>query len=95
MTERESFNIAESKLKIFARDNWTCCFCNHSIYKYGTPQIAHGISKSKANLKKWGAEIIHSDFNLYSACSLACNAGLAVGKANEANRAEEIKRGIE
>ena len=92
MTEREKFDIAETKERIFARDNYTCRACLGSIFRHGSPQLAHGISKTKANIKKWGAEVIHSDYNLYSACVLGCNAMLSVGKSNEPAEAERIKK---
>lgn len=91
MTERDSFDISETKLRIFARDNWTCRNCGGSVYRHQTPQLAHGISQTKSNLKKYGPEIIHSDHNLYSCCGLSCNCALAVGKSNEARKAERIK----
>lgn len=95
MTEREKFDIAETKLEVFSRDIWTCRYCGHSIYKHGSPQMAHGISKSKANLKKYGPEIVHSIHNLYSACSLSCNAALAVGKSREDAEVKRITKVIE
>jgi len=36
--------------------------------------MAHRLRQSKANLKKWGEEIIHHPINLVATCSLKCNA---------------------
>lgn len=92
MNERQALKISEMKLYIFERDNYTCRACWENINKYNFPHLAHGISKSKTNLKKYGPEIIHSEFNLYAVCSLKCNAKMAVGKASEAQEAERIRK---
>ncbi len=74
-----NFEIYELKLKIFRRDQYQCQGCGESILIYGTPQLAHRISKDKVNLKKYGPEIIHHPENLKSTCSLACNALFDLG----------------
>lgn len=92
MTEREKFEIGEMKELVFSRDGYICQCCG----KYcNSPQLAHGISQSKSNTAKWGKEIIHSKYNLRTACSLECNNNLAIGRSNEAAEAERIKMIIE
>jgi 5-methylcytosine-specific restriction endonuclease McrA len=72
--------IDKREEKVFARDNYTCQTCKESIYIHGTPQAAHRIAKSKANLKKYGPEIIHHPFNLVSVCSPdRCNSFWNIG----------------
>lgn len=92
MTERKSFNINEMREEIFHRDNYTC-ICGKSIYQYGTPQLAHLIARTKANIKKYGACVIHHKKNLRSVCSLKhndkCNIGNQPARANEL--ADEIR----
>lgn len=95
MTGSEKADAEEKRLEIFYRDNWTCCNCYESIYKNGSPQLAHGISKGKRNIEKYGAKIIHSCYNMYSACSLKCNHALSVGKSNEPAEAERIRKLLE
>lgn len=95
MTEREKFNIAETKHRIFNRDKYICQNCGKSIVSQNNPNLAHGIHQSKANLKKYGPEIVHSDYNLKSACCGFCNDALNVGFTQEEKRAEEIREMIE
>jgi hypothetical protein len=74
MTNLEKLEANDKREEIFSRDNWTCQSCGKSIYTHGTPQLAHKICKSKANLKKYGSEIINHSLNLVSVCSIgACN----------------------
>ncbi len=68
--------MVDGLLAIYERDEWTCV-CGNSVHIYGTPQIAHRLSQSKVNLKKWGAEVIHHPVNLRAVCSLKCNASVA------------------
>lgn len=65
MTEREKYNISETKQRIFARDGYTCLYpnCNKPAVF-----LAHGIAQTKANIAKYGKDIIHSDYNLFSVC---------------------------
>lgn len=95
MTEREKFDIGTMKEIVFARDGWKCRHCNQSVHTYHSPQMAHGISQSKKNIAKYGAQIVHSVYNLYSACSLFCNDALSVGMSNEATEAERIRNLVE
>lgn len=95
MTERKKFDIQETRLEVFSRDIWTCRSCGQSIYRFNTPQVAHGISQSKMNIILYGEKIIHSIHNMYAACSLSCNSALAVGKSLEHFEAERIRKIIE
>jgi hypothetical protein len=70
-------NISETKLRIFARDNWTCQVCGKMLID-GIPQLAHRINQSKMYLKKYGKEIIHHDLNMISVCSLKCNIAVSI-----------------
>jgi 5-methylcytosine-specific restriction endonuclease McrA len=76
MTQKEKFKIAETKLRVFIRDDYICQNCFGYIYQYGTPQLAHVLPATKSNIKKYGKDYIHSDDNLKSACCLYCNGRL-------------------
>jgi len=60
--------IEENIKEILDRDNWICQHCG----AYAV-QVAHRISKSKINIKRFGKEIIHHAFNLAGVCCLYCN----------------------
>jgi 5-methylcytosine-specific restriction endonuclease McrA len=83
--ERKHFEIEQKRQRIFQRDNYICLVCGEPAR-----QIAHGISNSKMNLKKYGDEIVNHDFNLFSVCSLACNS-----KMNIDNKPNDILAIIE
>lgn len=79
MTERDSFEIAETKVRVFKRDNYTCRACGGSILYYCTPQLAHRIAATESNIKKFGKCVIHHDLNLAATCSLKCNDAQNIG----------------
>ena len=62
----------ERRIKMFMAADWTCKVCGKPLQE-GTPQLAHRIRQSKQNLKKYGEEIMHHNFNLVATCSLKCN----------------------
>ena len=68
--------MLDKLLAIYERDEWTCV-CGNSVHIYGTPQIAHRLAQTKANIKKWGKGVIHHNVNLRAVCSLRCNASVA------------------
>ena len=74
MTGSEKLDAIEKRERIFQRDGWKCVHCGQSIYIHGTPMVCHRIANTKANLKKYGAEIIHHSLNMFSGCSIGiCN----------------------
>jgi hypothetical protein len=64
--------------KRYIIDSYTCQQC-------GKPacHIAHRLSKSKENYKKFGKDIIDSNINLVSVCSLTCNDSCNIGCSTE------------
>ena len=78
MTERERFRVGEAKERIFRRDFYTCRICGQPIRQEGTPQLAHRIPQTKSNLRTYGKEVIHHDDNMWSVCSLRCNAAALI-----------------
>lgn len=78
MSERISFEISESKERVFHRAGWRCEVCGRPILDLGTPQLGHRIAQSKMNLKKYGDAIIHHSLNMAATCSLKCNAAVSI-----------------
>jgi len=72
MTEREAFEMDETKRYIMARDRGMCRVCGKNANIYSTPQLAHRIPQTKANKRKYG-DILHHPDNLWLTCCLACN----------------------
>lgn len=79
MDERSKFEIAENKVKLFERDNYRCGHCGLSIFRKGTPQLAHRIANTEANIKKYGKSVVHHELNMVSTCSLYCNGHMNIG----------------
>ena len=74
LTAIEKMDAEELRQKIFERDGWKCRICGKSIYKNGVPQLAHRIGQGIQQRKKYGNEIIYHPLNMWSVCSLECNA---------------------
>ena len=70
---RNSLEIFDTRLKLYERSQGRCEICDISM-PFNQMQMAHRLRQSKANLKKWGKEIIHHPINLVATCSLKCNA---------------------
>jgi len=64
---------------IFAAALYRCEVCRMPVNRYGTAQLAHRIPATVANLKKYGAEIIHHRLNLAPVCGLRCNDAVLIG----------------
>ena len=90
MTERQSLEASEQREQIFRDADYRCEVCGKSIYTYGTPQLAHRIAQTKANIKRYNLAVIHNRLNLAPVCSLKCN-----DKCNIGNRPEQVKELVE
>ena len=62
--------------RVYDRDGWRCRHCGASVYKYGTPQLAHLVPQRKHNVRQYGKARIHHPANLAATCSLRCNAAV-------------------
>ena len=79
MTASQKLDAQELREKIFERDGWKCRNCGKSIYWCNVPQLAHRIAQTKANIEKYGEEIIHHPLNTASVCCLGCNSAMNIG----------------
>ncbi len=68
MTAKEKLEAQEKKIQIYNSRNCTCEVCNKNI-SFSEAQLAHRISKSKPNIKKYGKKVIHHNLNLALTCS--------------------------
>ena len=75
----------------FMRQRGQCKVCN-SFLSVGQPQLAHIIAKTKANVAKYGLEIIDSEHNLELVCSLKCNSSVLIGGGRQAKIDRHIER---
>jgi len=90
MKSRESLELSILKEEIFKSVDYRCEVCGKSVYTYGTPQLAHRIAQTKANIKRYNLAVIHNRLNLAPVCSLKCN-----DKCNIGNRPEQVKELVE
>ena len=79
----EKLDAIEQRERIFARDNWKCRICGKSIYINGTPQLGHRIGQGIQQRKKYGDAIIYHSLNMWSVCSLECNAKADITRKTE------------
>jgi 5-methylcytosine-specific restriction endonuclease McrA len=80
LTARDKLEVNDKREAIFERDGYRCHHCGGSIYAHGSPQVAHRIPATKANLAKYGPEVIHHSLNLLSCCSIGiCNDSALIG----------------
>lgn len=63
---------------IFDERGWECEVCGAPLTS-GVPQLAHRIPKSKCNLARYGAGVIHHPLNMAAVCSLECNQAVNIG----------------
>ena len=78
MNAQERLTAEELRIEIFSDAQWTCESCGSPLNS-GVPQLAHKIAKTKANIKKYGYEIINHRLNLVAVCSLCCNSKCNIG----------------
>lgn len=79
MTSRAKFTANENREELFASVHYRCQVCGLPLTWFGTPQLAHRIAQSKANLKRFGEAVIHHKLNLVPVCSLKCNDACNIG----------------
>lgn len=73
MTGREKLEAEEQKrhmITLYPR----CAVCGIGP----STQLAHRMSQSKANLRKYGKKKVHHHFNLVPVCGLKCNSAVLI-----------------
>ena len=90
MNKRQIIILEDLRQELYQECNYVCEVCGRSIYYYGTPQLAHRIAQTKANIKKYGSEVIHNRKNLVPVCSLKCNDACNIGY-----KPEKVKKLVE
>ena len=96
MNKRQSIILEDLRQELYQECNYVCEVCGKSIYYYGTPQLAHRIAQTKANIKKYGSGVIHNRKNIVPVCSLKCNDACNIGYKPEMVKKliEEIKNDL-
>jgi hypothetical protein len=96
MNKRQIIILDDLRQELYHECNYVCEVCGSPIYYYGTPQLAHRIAQTKANIKKYGCEVIHNRKNLVPVCCLKCNDACNIGYNPEAVKklVEEIKNDL-
>jgi hypothetical protein len=79
MTPRKKLEALEQRERIFETYHYLCSVCGYPVKQYGTAQLAHRLSKSQMNIKKYGESVIQHYLNLAPVCSLKCNDAVNIG----------------
>ena len=79
---------------IYRRDGYRCQSCGASVYKYGTPQLAHRCPQRKHRVRRYGRNAIHHPLNLAAACSLECNGRLQLHASEWAKHIDMVCESI-
>ena len=77
MTGAERLEAEDKKKYIYYSRGGVCKVCGKPVPLQGC-QLGHKIGQTKANLKKYGKEIIHHEKNLELVCSLKCNSAVDI-----------------
>lgn len=83
LTGSQKLDAIEAKEKILERDGYECRICGKSVYINGVPQLAHRIGQGVQQRKKYGDAIIYHSLNMWSTCSLECNAKADITRKTE------------
>ena len=77
LTGRQRLEAEEKKQRLYIERSGVCAVCG-KLVKYSECQLAHKIGQTKANLKKYGKEVLHNEKNLELVCGLACNSAVDI-----------------
>lgn len=88
MTERQRFYANEQKRRLLALSGYTCERCGGPGW-----QLAHRIPNTVANIRKYGPEVIHHEFNLAVTCD-QCNQLVIVHGTEEDRLVQAIQEDL-
>lgn len=96
--DRKSQEIIEMKIYLLAKQGGRCENCLQPL-ALSDCQLAHRIPQTKYNLKTYGKNVMHHEYNLAAVCSLRCNSAVLLSPATHPIEAkaliERIKKNIE
>jgi len=78
--DRKSQEIMEKKIYMLAKQGGRCEKC-HQPLALSDCQLAHRIPQTKYNLKTYGKNVMHHEYNLAAVCSLGCNSAVLLSPA--------------
>jgi transposase len=61
------YHIKQAEIR-YSIDGYKCQKCNKNLFTQQFSGLAHRLSKSKVNLKKYGSKVINHNFNLVASC---------------------------
>lgn len=82
----QKFDANERRDELFAAASW-CSLVSGQPLGTGTPQLAHRLANTNANLAKFGPEVLHHALNLVPVRDLKENARVLIHAETEPGRA--------
>ena len=90
----EKAKAIQQKGLIIVEQGYKCAVCGKYFDNSNIPEIAHRISKSKNNYKKYGYEVINHRMNLRATCSGNCNDAVSINPATRPLEAQDLVNNI-
>lgn len=87
--DRKSQEIMEMKIHLIAKQGGRCEKC-HQPLALSDCQLAHRIPQTKYNLRTYGKNVMHHEYNLAAVCSLECNSAVLLSPATHPLEAAEL-----
>ena len=77
------------KIYLLAKNGGRCEVC-HQPLALSDCQLAHRIPQTKYNLKTYGKNVMHHEYNLAVVCSLRCNSAVLLNIATHPIEAAQL-----
>jgi hypothetical protein len=90
LSAKEKIEAEELKTRIIVSQNCSCSNCGADLGIENMPDIAHRISKSLNNYRKYGFEVINHPMNLRATCKGNCNDAIGLNPATKPIEAKEL-----